>query len=315
MRVALDLLGGDGAPASVVDGALLASQAGTEVVLVGPVDVAERLLAERGATGRFRLVPASQVVGMDEDPARALRSKRDATVRVAAQLVRDDEAEAFVSTGSSGAALAAAVLVLGRLTARPALAVVVPTPAGPVVLLDAGASPEAGPGHLVQHGLLGAAYAASLGVARPRVGLLNVGEEPGKGDRLRKEAYAALATATLRFVGNVEGHDVAQGGRADVVVTDGFTGNVVLKAVEGATARAGGGGLPVSALLLGVRGVCVVGHGAATAADVAGCVAAAAAARRAGLVGQLEAALGAQPAVPSLTRAPTRAPGAAAVRA
>ena len=155
------------------------------------------------------------------------------------------------------------------------------------MLLDAGASCEGTPDHLVEHALLGTAYAQVLGITSPRVGLLNIGEEQGKGDQLRKKAYALLTAAPLLFVGNVEGQDVTLGGKADVVVTDGFTGNVLLKGIEGATARAGGGGLPVHALLLGVHAICVVGHGAADAQDVAACIAAAGAAHRDGLIDQL----------------------------
>ncbi len=238
-RVALDLLGGDRAPEQVVDGALLAAaeQPDVEVVLVGPPDTAARLLSERGADGRLAVVAASQVVGMDEDPARGVRAKRDATVRVCARLVRDGGADAMVSVGSTGAALAAAVFTLGRLKgmSRPALGVVVPAGAGPLVLLDAGATVEASPGLLGQFALAGAAFATvRLGLDRPRVGLLTNGEEPGKGDPLRKDAFDVLSALPVHFVGNVEGRDVPAGGVADVVVTDGFTGNVLLKGLEGA---------------------------------------------------------------------------------
>lgn len=304
MRVALDLMGGDDAPASVVDGALLAaaSQPDVQIVLVGPLALAERLLQERGAAGRLTVVDATQAVGMDEDPARAVRAKKDATVCVAHRLVRDGDCDAAVSVGSTGATLASAVLALGRLTARPALAVVVPAVAGPVVLLDVGATAESTADQLVQHALLGTAYArVALGLDDPRVGLLNIGEEPGKGDQLRKDAFAALVVAPIRFVGNVEGHDVALGGKADVVVTDGFTGNVLLKGMEGATARAGGVGLPGTAILLGVGGVSVVGHGSSSAQEVAECVSSAALAVRDGLVTRLRTALEEQrrTAVPS----------------
>ena len=327
-RVALDLLGGDHAPESVVDGALLyASQAssGVELLLVGPVELAERLLAERGAAGRFALVPASQVVGMDEDPARAVRAKRDATVRVAARLVRDGRADALVSVGSTGAALAAAVFTLGRLrgVSRPPLAAVVPAQAGPLVFLDVGASTEATPALLAQFALAGAAFASvRLGLAAPRVGLLSIGEEPGKGDELRKAAYDALSALPIRFVGNVEGRDVPYGGRADVVVTDGFTGNVLAKGLEGAAAmltevlhdamtatperaRAAEALLPAltgatahmspevlgGAVLLGVDGVVVVGHGASTPQGVASCLRTAVQAVEEGLVPRIAASL------------------------
>ncbi len=294
MRIALDLLGGDHAPEAVIDGALLAQDRGTaQVLLVGPVELAERLLADRDATGRLEVVPANEVVTMSEDPARALRSKPEATVLIAARLVRDGRADAMVSVGPTGAALAAAVLTLGRCTNRPALAVVIPTPQGPLVLLDAGATSDSRPAHLVQHAVLGSAYAQALGIQNPRVGLLNVGEEPGKGDQLRKLAFVALSEADISFVGNVEGHDVALGGKAEVVVTDGFTGNVLLKGIEGATRRAGDTDLPVSGVLLGLDGLCVVGHGSSDAEQVAGCVAAAVQTHRAGLVGRIASLLGA----------------------
>ena len=326
-RVALDLLGGDHAPTSVVEGALVVADElpGVEVILVGPVDVAERLLEQRGAAGRFALVAASQVVGMHEDPARAVRAKRDATVRVASRLVRDGHADAVVSVGSTGAALAAAVFTLGRLRGmgRPALAAVVPAKTGPLVFLDAGATTEATPELLAQFALAGVAFAqVRLGIARPRVGLLTNGEEPGKGDPLRKDAYDALAALPVDFVGNVEGRDVPHGGRADVVVNDGFTGNVLLKGLEGAATmltevltaaflatearRVAAQELlpalleataPMSpdalggAVLLGVNGVCVVGHGASSPRAVASCIGVAAQAAREGLVPKVQQAL------------------------
>ena len=296
MRVALDLLGGDHAPDAVIDGALLAvaQDPSVEVILVGPPDVAAALLAARGAS--LPVVSATESVGMDEDPARGVRAKRDATVRTIHRLVRegaltgqgDGGADVAVSVGPTGAVLAGAVLTLGRLTARPAVAVVVPTPHGPVVLLDAGATSETTPEQLVAYAVLGSAYAEALGVQQPRVGLLNVGSEPGKGDQLRKDAFALLLQAPVRFIGNVEGHDVPLGGPADVVVTDGFTGNVLLKAVEAASARSD---LPRSALLLGVAGISVVGHGAARADDVAACVLHAAELARQGLLTRLREVL------------------------
>ena len=327
VRVALDLLGGDHAPDAVVDGALLAAyeQPAVQVVLVGPVKVVERVLADRGATGRFELVAASQVIGMDEDPARAVRAKRDATVRVASRLVRDGGADAVVSVGSTGAALAAGLFTLGRLPgmSRPALAAVVPARAGHLVLLDAGATTEATPGLLAQFALCGAAFAAiRLGIAAPRVGLLSIGAERGKGDLLRKEAYDALNALPLDFVGNVEGGDVPQGGRADVIVCDGFTGNVLLKGLEGAASMlstvlleamtstqerraAAEKLLPAvieatadltpetlgGAVLLGVDGVVVIGHGDSSPRAVASCIRVAAQAVDEGLVPRTRAAL------------------------
>ena len=304
VRIALDLLGGDAAPDAVVDGALLVAdeRTGIEVLLVGPEEVAAEALEARGAAGRFRTVHAAQVVAMDEDPARAVRAKRDATVRVAARLVRDGAADATVSAGSTGAALAAALFTLGRLpgVTRPAIAVVVPALHGPVVLVDAGANPDAGPDLLAQFALAGAAFAqTSLGIASPSVGLLSNGTEPGKGDETRKAAYVLLAELPVDFAGNVEGHDVALGGRADVVVTDGFTGNVLLKGIEGALAMTGAP-LPErldperlgGAVLLGVDGVAVVGHGSSSARAVASCVGVAADAVERGLVPRLRESLG-----------------------
>jgi len=326
-RVALDLLGGDHAPGSVVDGAILHAESApdAELLLVGPVELAERLLAERGAGGRFALVPASQVVEMDEDPARAVRTKRDATVRVAARLVRDGRADALVSVGSTGAALAAAVFTLGRLrgVSRPPLAAVVPAQAGPLVFLDVGAGTEATPALLAQFALAGAAFASvRLGLPAPRVGLLSIGEEVGKGDALRKAAYDALSVLPICFVGNVEGRDVPYGGRADVVVTDGFTGNVLAKGLEAAAAmltevlhdamtatperaRAAETLLPAlteatahmspeglgGAVLLGVDGVVVVGHGASTPQGVVSCLRTAVQAVEEGLVPRIAASL------------------------
>ncbi|MEO6203960.1 MAG: phosphate acyltransferase PlsX [Mycobacteriales bacterium] len=326
-RVALDLMGGDHAPEAVLDGALLAvdDDPTLEVVLVGPLEVAERLLAERERSGAFELVPASQVIGMDEDPAKAVRAKRDASVRVAARLVRDGQADAVVSVGSSGGALAAAVFTLGRLRgiSRPALAAVIPARKGPLVLLDAGATPEADARLLAQQAVAGSAFATiRLGIDRPRVGLLTNGEEAGKGDAVRKEAYALLSALPLNFIGNVEGRDVPMGGVADVIVTDGFTGNVLLKGLEGAAAmltevlleamtstpeRKEAAKLLIpafdqatahmspdvlgGAMLLGVNGVMVVGHGSASPTAVASCLRVAAEAASADLVPRTAALL------------------------
>jgi glycerol-3-phosphate acyltransferase PlsX len=288
VRVALDLVGGDNAPHAVIDGALLAVDRDptVEVIVVGPPALAASLLDSRGAT--LTVVAATESVAMDEDPAAAVRAKRDASVRTIHRLVRDGGADAAVSVGPTGAVLTGAVLTLGRLTTRPAVAVVVPTACGPVVLLDAGGTPDSSPELLVAHAVAGSAFAEALGVTNPRVGLLNVGSEPGKGDQLRKDAHVLLLQAAVRFVGNVEGHDVVLGGPADVIVTDGFTGNVLLKGIEASSARTD---LPKSALLLGVDGLSVIGHGAAQAEDVADCIAHAAELVRQGLMVRLRTAL------------------------
>ena len=298
VRVALDLLGGDAAPDSGLDGALLVAdeRPDVQVVLVGPEEVAAARLSARAVPpSTFEVIHASESVGMAEDPARAVRAKKDATVRVAARLVRDGRADATVSAGSSGAAIAAALFTLGRLpgVTRPAVAVVVPTPNGRVVLLDAGANPDAGPDLLAQLALTGAAYAVSLGIDAPRVGLLNIGAEPGKGDDIRKAAYDLIAGLPVDFAGNVEGHDVVLGGRADVVVTDGFTGNVLLKGIEAALGRGNvvdpdehGG-----AILLGVDGIAVIGHGGSSPRAVASAITLAADAVEHDLMAGLKATL------------------------
>lgn len=234
--IALDAMGGDHAPDELVAGAVAAAREGVEVILVGDAPVLRRLLQAQGAD--LPVVHASEVIGMADDPARALRDRPDASVSVAAKLVKTGEAAGFVSAGSTGAAMAAAAILMGRVrgVSRPSIASIWPTPPSPTVVLDSGANPDVKPGHLLQFGLMGAAAAeAFLGIDRPRVGLLSNGEEKGKGRELERAAYDLLAASDLEFVGNVEGRDVGSD-RADVIVTDGFTGNVFLKAVEG-TAR------------------------------------------------------------------------------
>lgn len=288
-RIAVDLLGGDNAPAVVVDGALQALRADPDLhlLLVGPPEATHGLFAMLGAAERHRVTvrPVQHGIRMADDPRGAARPGN--TVRAAVAAVGSGEADAFVSAGSTGASVTAAALELGRWpqVRHPALVATVPAVDGPVVLLDVGGSMEPRPAALAHHALLGSAFAAvGHGVAAPRVGLLSVGTETGKGDPARRAADPLLSALTLprdgRYVGLVEGYDVCVGGRADVVVTDGFTGNVLLKAIEGAYAMAGGppayGSAPRAAALLGVGGTAVVCHGAATAADVASGIALAA---------------------------------------
>jgi phosphate acyltransferase len=296
VTVAVDLLGADTAPGVLVGGVVAALRADADLraVLVGPARLIAGLDSDTGGVD-LPVVDAGPaagaVVGMDEDPVRAVRGRRT-SIRTASRLVRDGSADALVSFGHTGATVVAARLELGRLPAisRPPLAVVVPAAAHPVVLLDAGAYPQATPAVLGQHAVVGAVYAAlALRVPEPRVGLLSIGSEPGKGDPLRREAYVVLERAKTavagHFVGNVEGCDVPLGGTADVVVTDGFTGNVLLKGMEGAARRWGanpggdGGGV-----LLGVRGVVVAGHASTTPAAVAAAVGLAARTARTGLI-------------------------------
>jgi glycerol-3-phosphate acyltransferase PlsX len=236
MRIAVDAMGGDYGPAVVVEGAARASREyGVAVVLVGDKAAIEREVVRLGAGDLpVEIRHASQVVGMAESPSQALRRKRDSSLRVAAQLVRDKEAEAFVSAGNTGAAMAIAMFVIGVLPGvdRPAIAAVLPNLRRYTVLLDVGANIDPKPVHLLQFAVMGHVYARDiLGLDNPRVGLLSVGEEEGKGNELTKETYDQLKDSSLNFVGNVEGRDIYNG-RCDVVVTDGFTGNVALKISE-----------------------------------------------------------------------------------
>lgn len=239
----VDAMGSDRAPGPEVSGALAAvREAPIEVVLVGPeARLRDELRRIAGAAGRdaVRVVGASEVVTMDDHPAQAFRGKRDSSMRVAFDRVKAGDGAAVVSAGHSGAMLAHAMFVLGRLPGveRPAVVAALPTPAGPVTLCDAGANVEPRPETLAQFALLGAAYdRVANRRARPRVGLLSNGSEPGKGTALTRAAHALLAAlppdAALRFVGYVEGAGVFDGS-VDVVATDGFTGNVVLKTAEG----------------------------------------------------------------------------------
>jgi len=297
VKIALDAMGGDRAPHETVAGAAAARRRGVDVVLVGDEEVLGGVLAELGED--LEVVHAPEVIGMGEDPARAVREKTRSSLSVCARLVREREAAGFVSAGSTGAAMATATVIMGRLprVLRPTIASVIPVPGSPLVLLDSGANPEVRAEHLVQFALMGTELATVLrGIERPRVALLNIGEEPGKGRALDKVAWDLLARSGLNFIGNVEGRDLASGS-ADVVVTDGFTGNVVLKTMEGAVglaldlaARAlsdagadvgpGIAGLldPVRRLLdyettggahlLGTDGVVVIAHGSSSRAAI-----------------------------------------------
>jgi len=235
--IAVDAMGGDLAPREVVAGAVEAARHGTSLILVGPEARVREELAQHGETANLpiAIADADEAVAMDEAPLAALRRRPRASVRVAARLVATDQAQAFFTAGHTGAAFLAAHAEFGMLPGvdRPALAVIVPTRDGAAVLLDAGANPECQAEHLRQFGLMGSAYAqVALGVSKPRVGVLSIGEEAGKGNDLTREAHALLSTAPINFVGNLEARDLFSG-RADVVVCDGFTGNIALKVGEG----------------------------------------------------------------------------------
>ncbi len=285
IRVAVDAMGGDRGPQEIVAGALAAASAEVEPVLVGP-----RGLNTQG----LELIEAPDVIAMDEKPTEAVRSKPKSSLVVACQSVGEGKADAVVSAGNTGAMLAACLLELRRIPGvrRPAIAVTIPARNGPSVLLDAGANADARPEDLVQFAHMGVVFAQQiLGVRSPRVRLLSIGEEPEKGNHLTLEAHALLAASDLPFAGNTEGRDLLTVG-GDVVVTDGFTGNVALKLFEGtitgllgalreeitATALGKLGGLLIrpaarklrerldpdaygGAYLLGLRGLAVIAHG------------------------------------------------------
>ena len=226
-------MGGDLAPSETVAGAVEAARRGVDVVLVGRHDSLEIELSKLGT--RLPIVDAADVVGMGDDPGRALREKPEASINVAARLVAEGSADGFVSAGSTGAAMAAAAILIGRIkgVSRPAIATIFPTPVTPTLVLDSGANPDVKPEQLAQFGIMGSvAVQALFGVEDPRVGLLSIGEEKGKGRDLERAAYDLLDAGPTNFVGNLEGRDIATD-KADVIVTDGFTGNVFLKTTEG----------------------------------------------------------------------------------
>ncbi|HSL77243.1 MAG TPA: phosphate acyltransferase PlsX [Candidatus Limnocylindrales bacterium] len=235
VRVAFDAMGGDHGPSEVVPGVIDYARAhpDVELILVGDTDTV------RGIAGSLpdnvRIVHAGSVIGMDEHPALAMREKKDASILVAADLVRAGEADAVVTAGHTGAGMAAGILKIGRSPGvdRPGLAVQMVTDTGPMVLIDIGANPDSTPENLAQYARMGAIFADKvLGVADPRVALLSIGEEKGKGDARIQRATELLDASTLRFVGNVEGRDLTKH-MADVVVTDAVAGNVVIKFFEG----------------------------------------------------------------------------------
>ena len=300
VRVALDAMGGDRGPEVTVEGAVAAArELGSTVILVGNEAVLREHLARHDVRGLAMTVRhAPEAVEMGENPMSALRKKKHSSIRIGLEMVKKGEAEAFVSAGNTGAVMATALVVLGPLPGveRPAIAVVVPTVTHQAVLLDVGANVDCKPRHLLQFAIMGNVYARDiLGQTRPRVGVLSIGEEESKGNELSREAFKGMEEEpSLNFIGNVEGRDVFSG-IADVVVCDGFIGNVALKISEGLVetifsllreetkkdlrGRVGSfllvpsfqrfkrridsseyGGAP----LLGVNGVCMISHGRST---------------------------------------------------
>ena len=296
IRVAVDALGGDRAPDEIVAGAAAAASSEIEPVLFGPAGL---------DTLGLELVVASESIGMDEHPVEAVRSKPDSSLVRTIRAVADGEADVALSAGSTGATLAAALFGLRRLPGvlRPAIAVVIPGRAGPTVLIDAGANADARPEHLLQFGHMGALFAEEiLGISDPEVRLLSIGEEDEKGDQLTLDAHELLRASELRFGGNTESRRLLEGD-IDVVVTDGFTGNIALKALEGtirsllegieselrSSFRGKLGGLLIrpaahrvrrrldpesygGAYLLGLRGLVVIAHGSSSRVAIANAI-------------------------------------------
>src|SRR5262245_40694838 len=316
-------MGGDRAPGEIVTGAVQASEElGVPVVLVGRLE-------DLPDTGGLEVIPASEVIEMHDDPAMGVRRKKDASLVRAAEAVRDGKAAAMVSAGNTGAAMASALLRMGRIkgVSRPAIATVLPVPNSPhaTVLLDAGANAECQPEWLVQFAQMGSVFARHrFGLEQPRVGLLSIGEEHSKGNTLVKETHARLESAAgVCFIGNVEGRDILTDD-VDIVVTDGFSGNIVLKTLEGALSSIMGavaqaltatpelaGHFEVvqpalddlyerlepesfgGAMLLGVDGVCIISHGSSSAKAVVNAIKMAREMVEEGVVGELRGAVAA----------------------
>ena len=229
--IAVDAMGGDSAPGEIVKGAIKAKNLGIDVILCGDENLINPFLED----SKIPVLHYPEVISMDDDPARAIRSKKNSSIVGAMQLVKENKASAVFSAGSTGASLVAAISVLGKIKGviRPAIASVLPAAEGEIVLLDSGANLEVKPKVLLQFAAMGSKFAEVLfNIPSPRVGLLNNGEEPTKGRDLEKNTYKLLKNSNLNFIGNIEGRDFAND-VADVFVTDGFTGNIVLKTMEG----------------------------------------------------------------------------------
>jgi len=238
IRIALDAMGGDHAPAEIVKGAVLASQElDVEIILVGNPEKIGRELRKYKEKGKLPIVAASEVIGMNESPVQAVKQKKDASINVAVSLVKEGKANAIISAGNTGALMAAALFKLGRIPGveRPAIATEFPIPSGKVLLLDMGANVDSKPKHLQQFAEMGSLYAKYvMHIDNPRVGLLNIGEEKEKGNELTCEAWPLLKQLPINFIGNIESKEIVLG-KADVIVCDGFVGNVILKFAESLT--------------------------------------------------------------------------------
>lgn len=237
MKIIVDAMGGDNAPMAPVEAAVRAvKELDVEIVLVGKKEVVEKeLSAYDYPNDKISIANADEVITNHEEPAKAVRSKKNASVVVAANMLKKGEGDAMLSMGNTGALLASGLLIVGRIKGilRPALATLLPSEKGPKMLIDAGANTNCKPENLVQFGIMGSIYMKNvLGIESPTVGLMSNGEEEGKGDELTKETFPLLKKAPINFIGNIEGRDVMEG-TADVITCDGFVGNVILKTVEG----------------------------------------------------------------------------------
>lgn len=324
VTIAVDAMGGDHAPGVVLEGvaSALEKDERLEVILVGPADVVEPFAS---AHARCVAQPASEVIAMDEHPAQAVRKKKDSSIVVGCRAVKEGRAQGFFSAGSTGACLAGATLGIGRIKGvqRPALCSVIPSPIAPVVMTDIGANADCKPEYLVQFARMAAIYAEKIvGIKNPRIALLNIGEEDTKGSQFAQQAFALMKENVPGFVGNAEGNDIINAAY-DVIVTDGFTGNVTLKTIEGtskalfsalkgvmtSSLKAKMGGLALKndlkelkdsisadtyggAPLLGVAGICLVGHGSSNATAIANGVLASADMVRKDVAGLIAEAVG-----------------------
>ncbi len=324
MRIAVDAMGGDFAPREIVAGAVEACrELGVDLLVVGNEIEVQNELKRHATSGlKLEVVPASEAIAMDEHPATAVKRKKDSSLVVANRLVKDGTAAAVISAGNTGAAMAASLLTLGRIPGidRPAIASPMPTRTGVSVLLDAGANADCEPEYLLQFAMMGTIYAEQvLGIPKPRVGLLSIGEEETKGNKLTLATHQLLKQGKLNFIGNIEGRDVHRG-TCDVIVCDGFVGNIVLKLSEGLASVlmsqikeavssslisiAGGvliknslhklrssmdyteyGGAP----LLGLNGVSLISHGSSNAKAIKNAIKAAQRAVREGVIEKIAA--------------------------
>lgn len=237
MRIAVDAMGGDYAPAEIIKGAIRAAKEFTDttIVLVGDSGKFMKFVPGGKLPSNVEVVETTEVIEMDEHPATAVRNKKDSSIVVGTRLVHEGQAGAIVSAGSTGAQMAAAMLGLGRIKgiSRPGIATIIPTLQKGKLLVDVGANPDAKPENLLQFAIMASIYAELiLGITKPRVALLNIGSEEGKGNELVKEAYELFKKSSLNFIGNIEGRDIPAG-NADVIVCDAFVGNIVLKTMEG----------------------------------------------------------------------------------